>query len=481
MLTMTQQGGTAHVLSPILTLNRYLMLGIQDSYYETEAEALNKFIKTVSAAIDVNSGEVVATILNARNKAPRPNACIIATAILAAHPKHADLGWGILSQVVRNGSHMQLFVRVAFQLRGWGRRPKRIIGEWYKGKGAFDVLKYGGRTWYGERIETRQIFHKVHRQYINNDDLYNFVTDGVIPDSNTKDAELIRAVSALPEMGEAEMLQTITDYRLPWEMIPTEKRTKTMWEAILPHIGGTALFRNMGTLAVRNVDPHVIQAALARATEHPINILVAWYMYRQGHGNRSDATWIPNQVILESLEEAFYRGFDSVPKTDQKLFFGLDVSSSMNQKNLMGVEGLTPRTVAAVMAMQTVRTATNPLVYGFASELQEFPINDTMTLGDVIKNMEDMRFGNTDISAPVRKMLTEDLDIDALLVYSDGQTNGKNDAIGLRKKYRAEHPLKYVEVNMVPNDLTFVYSADDATFTGFAADLPQSISTFLTV
>ena len=147
----------------------------------------------------------------------------------------------------------------------------------------------------------------------------------------------------------------------------------------------------------------------------------------------------------------------------------------------MGVEGLTPRTVAAVMAMQTVRTATNPLVYGFASELQEFPINDTMTLGDVIKNMEDMRFGNTDISAPVRKMLTEDLDIDALLVYSDGQTNGKNDAIGLRKKYRAEHPLKYVEVNMVPNDLTFVYSADDATFTGFAADLPQSISTFLTV
>jgi 60 kDa SS-A/Ro ribonucleoprotein len=82
----------------------------------------------------------------------------------------------------------------------------------------------------------------------------------------------------------------------------------------------TAMIRNLGKMTSvglvdeRNSidlicnklnDPTTLQ----NARIHPFNVLVALKTYMDGHGDKGNLRWTPNEEIVTALEKAFYLSF----------------------------------------------------------------------------------------------------------------------------------------------------------------------------
>lgn len=479
MVTQTREGGLARIADPFVTLNRYLVMGIQDSFYETENEAFVKFTNLLVDCLAIDPDAVVAAIVDARRTAPKPNAAIIAMAI-ACSGEFQDRAWPRLSEVVWTSSHLILFVAVMEQLRGWGRRPRRLLGQWMQSKPALDRLKYQSRTWLGKTVNQRHLAERIGRHYYGNDELYYWAIRGEMPTSDSRDAQIIRAVKSLPDLSDEDFLRVISEYRLPWEVTPTNRRNKAMWETVLPHIGPTALLRNMGVMAAQKVDFEMIIGALETVREHPMNILVAWYMYKQGHGMRGTTSWVPNYRVVDALERAYYRGFSEVPFSNSKSLVVVDASGSMSAGGLAGIRSLSPRVVAATFALIAARTQPDAEILAFATRSTPLHLDSTDTLEAVTDKIQMLDIGHGTHTELAMQAAHDLGDRDSVVLYSDMQTMDRNTERLLRS-YRAKHPLKYVEVAMVPNDLTFAHSENDLTLQGFSTDIPQTINSFITL
>ena len=52
---------------------------------------------------------------------------------------------------------------------------------------------------------------------------------------------------------------------------------------------------------------------LKNARIHPFNVLVALKTYQSGHGAKGSNTWNANEVIVEALNDTFYKSFKVFP------------------------------------------------------------------------------------------------------------------------------------------------------------------------
>ena len=179
----------------------------------------------------------------------------------------------------------------------------------------------------------------------------------------------------------------IVKHQMTWEMMPSEQLDKPeVWEALAEHMPTTALIRNLATLTRVGVIAPMKSAwvcqrlnAIGNArTEdftriHPINVLSALLTYRSGKSVRGSNTWTPVPQVVDALDQAFERSFDTAPQTNQRFYLGIDVSGSMGSGQVAGVPGLTPRMAAAAMAMAIARREPNYYIAGFASGGHGFP------------------------------------------------------------------------------------------------------------
>ena len=168
---------------------------------------------------------------------------------------------------------------------------------------------------------------------------------------------------------------------MTWEMMPSEQLDKPeVWEALAERMPLTALVRNLATLTrVGAIAPMKSAWACKRlnaignagtedfARIHPINVLSALLTYRSGKGVRGHHTWTPVPQVVDALDKAFERSFDTAPQTNQRFYLGIDVSGSMASGEVAGVPGLTPRMAAAAMAMAIARREPNYYIAGFTS------------------------------------------------------------------------------------------------------------------
>ena len=144
-------------------------------------------------------------------------------------------------------------------------------------------------------------------------------------------------------------------------MVPSEQLDKPeVWEALAERMPLTALIRNLATLTrVGAIAPmksawvcERLNAIGNARTEdfariHPINVLSALLTYRSGKSVRGSNTWTPVPQVVDALDKAFERSFDTAPQTNQRFYLGIDVSGSMGGGQVAGVPGLTPRMAAA--------------------------------------------------------------------------------------------------------------------------------------
>lgn len=512
-------------------LNRFLILGTEGgTYYVGESKLTKQNADSVAKCIQEDGKRVVDTIveISDQGRAFKNDPALFALAMCAGLGDDETRKYALesLPKVARIGTHLFNFATFVEQFRGWGRGLRNAIAHWYVSKSvkdlSFQVVKYQSRNGWSNR----DLLRKVHASSDNKgtNDVFSWVTHGV-GGSILKNGEetktfpytkddlsglpIIWAFESAKNADEDELIKLIKEYRLTMEMIPTNMHTEKVLGTILPNLGLTAIIRNLGKFTAKEIlkpmNAHtkfVVErltnpVALKKARIHPLAVLNAIGIYKQGRGLRGSLTWTPVQRILDALDDAFYLSFGNIEPTGKRTMLALDVSGSMGMHKCSGLQTVTAREASAAMAMVTARTESDYFFFGFASDnsrgngwgwsrsasMLPLNISPKMRLDTVVKEISGIPFGGTDCSLPMKYALQNNMMIDTFVIYTDNETwAGDIHASQMLEQYRREmNPeAKMVVVSMVSNHVTIAdpNDAGQLDVVGFDTNTPNVISEF---
>lgn len=503
-------GGYAFPVDDWKRLDRFLVLGAEGgSYYASERKLTIENAQAVIRCISADGKRAVARMVEISDsgRAPKNEPAIFALALAFAHgdPDTRHAAAESLPKVCRIGTHLFHFAAYVDSLRGWGRGLRRAVANWYlnatPAQLALQAVKYQQRDGWSHR-DLLRLAHPVPRSE-EQGTILNWIAKGWESVEETPHPmDGVRVIWAFERAKTAdlpELLRLIEDYQLPREAIPTEKLTEPkVWEALLPHMGLTALLRNLGNLsklevlAVNNSNPalsFVLKTLsdpnkLRKARVHPVEVLTALLTYQQGHGVRGKGEWTPVPKVVDALDAVFYASFGNVEPTHKRLMLALDVSGSMAGGMIAGVPGLSPRVGSAAMAMITAATEQNAFFTAFQTTLTPLSISPRQRLDDIVKRISGLPFGGTDCSLPMIWALEKKMAVDAFIVYTDSETwAGKiHPSVALRE-YREKTGIaaKLIVVGMVANNFSIADPDDGGMLdvVGFDTAAPNLMSDFI--
>jgi 60 kDa SS-A/Ro ribonucleoprotein len=335
--------------------------------------------------------------------------------------------------------------------------------------------------------------------------LYNYITKG-IPSYNSMSEEVGAYISAVEQIKRTDSVSVASDlikhYNLPREVVPTEfLKTPEVWDALLQpgenrFMPMTAMIRNLGVMTANGflkpmssqtrvvVDRLLDEEALRRARVHPIQILAALITYKRGAGARGNLSWSPVSEVVDALDEAFYISFGNVEPTNKRRLMGIDVSGSMTYQDVSGIPGLTPNVAAAALAMVSAKVEKQYHIMGFAHNFRDLGVTSRDSLTDAIRKTQDMSFGGTDCSLPMKYALQNGLEVDSFEVYTDNETyyGGIHPSQALQQ-YRRETgiPATLSVVSMVSTYHTIADPQDSGMIdlVGFDTSTPNILSDFI--
>ena len=513
--------GHVYPADDMTRLRRFLILGSEGgSYYASErkltlenAAAVKRCI-TASEDSGMNAVTEIARI-GASGRAPKPGPVLFALAMAAScgSDRVRQTAFNFLNDVARTDSQLQMFIDYIGTMRGWGRGLRRAVGKWYTDKdiedAVYQTVKYRQRyNW-----THRDLLRKAHPASAALNDLFAWITHGTMPPPDYPNFALIHAYEQAKTANPKFLAALIRAYDMTWEMIPSEQLDKPeVWEALAEHMPLTALIRNLATLTRVGVIAPMKSAWVCERlnaignplTEdiHPIAVLSALLTYRSGKGARGSNTWTPVPQVVDALDQAFERSFDTAPQTNQRFYLGIDVSSSMGSGEVAGVPGLTPRMAAAAMAMAIARREPNYYIAGFANGNYRSPhdgyrfgftrggtamaplsITASDSLNYAMYKTQDLDFGGTDCALPMLDALEKKIPVDVFVILTDSETwAGKVHPTEALRKYRQEMgiPAKLVVVAMVSNGFTIADPEDAGMMdvVGFDSAAPALIADF---
>jgi 60 kDa SS-A/Ro ribonucleoprotein len=537
---MNSAGGYAFAIDDWARLQRFLVLGAEGgTYYATERKLSRENAACVERLITADGPRLVREIveISVSGRAPKNDPAIFALAMAA---KLGDLptkqaAYAALPKVCRIGTHLFHFAEFASSIAGggWGAGMRRALARWFNDRAiddaAFQVVKYQSRDGWAARDIlnlARPNPKKAYRfdkeagrvvpagDFEARDALYRWITygaEGLDADQRAKLPAIVDAFERIKtETNVNKVVALISDHDLPREAVPTQHLTNpAVWEALLPHMGLTALIRNLATMTrvglITPLGAHVgsicarVSSAepLKKARVHPIQLLSALRTYAQGHGERGKSTWEPIQAVVDALDAGFYAAFAAVTPTNRPTLIALDVSGSMTYGTIAGCPGLTPRVASAAMALVTAAVEPRHHVMGFSaasggyggkwgggrSGLTDIPISSRMRLDDVIKAIEKVPMGGTDCALPMIWAEHAKAAIDSIAIYTDNETwAGEIHPHQALQYYRKSsgRATKLAVVGMTATEFSIAEPSDGGMidFVGFDAAAPQLMADF---
>lgn len=492
-------------------LDRFLILGTEGgSYYATEQKLTKENAKNVAKLIKKNGVKVVDRVVEVSLEGLAPNndpaLFVLAMASAEGDVETRRAAYLALPKVARIGTHLFHFAQFREQFAGWGKGMRKAVERWYNEKDvdkvAFQLGKYQSRDGWSHR-DLMRLAHVNPGEDAQRSTVYKWAVD-----SSSVDRGVLREASPILDAYEEikktdndkRVLELVTEFNLPLEMVPTDKRNRKVYEAMLDNFGITALIRNLGKLSElgildsknfsdvnRVVERLTDEDAIQKGRVHPISILISMLTYKQGHGVKGKLTWTPNAKVVDALDEAFYMAFKTIEPTGKRILIALDVSSSMGMQGWESIPNtfLTARDASAAMSMAVARTEKNYMVCGFCNTFKELNITGKQSLPQVIKTVSGLPFGSTDCSLPMTWAIQNKAKFDAFIVYTDNETNHYSSlqpATAL-KRYRDQMGIdaKLIVNGMVANDFTIADPNDPGMLdvVGFDASAPQIISRFI--
>lgn len=515
-------GGFVFQLDPWKRLERWLILGAEGgTYYVGERKLTRDNAKTIAECLSLDGPRAVRTIVEVSQagRAPKNDPAIFALAMAAGadDPATRKAALDALPHVCRIGTHLFHFAESVEHFRRWGTGLRRAVARWYTDpavdKVALQAAKYQQRDGWSHR-DLLRLSHAMTDDPARNA-LFRWIVAGadglnarVLIDKKRDQKRAYDAVNfgALPQIivgterikcaqSAAHAAKLITEFGLPHECVPNQwKDSAEVWAALLPHMGLTAIVRNLGKMtAVGLLAPlsKSAQAAVLTLTDkdrlrkervHPLALLVAQKVYGQGHGDKGKLSWSPVPVITQALNEAFYLAFQAIEPTGKAHLLALDVSGSMTMGGIAG-SPLNPREASAAMAMVTARTEANWHTMGFSHAFVEVPIRPSMALDDVIRTIGRIPMGGTDCALPMVRAAQWKVPVDTFVVYTDNETwAGNVHPFKALRDYRQKmgRPAKLIVVGMTATEFTIADPNDAGMMdvVGFDTAAPAVMADF---
>lgn len=498
-------GGFSFKITPEAQLERFLILGSDKPTLYATAQVMSlQNAQNVVTMIKSGQGRKVVdmvTQISVEGRAPKNAPAVFALALVAtmADADTAKLAYAALPKVCRTATDMFAFVEVLDKNGKWNNAAKRGVAEWYLGKNndqiAYQAVKYQQRNGWSHRDVLRlahvkpgneqmaALFHWIVKDHERKNGI-------VLPDMVDTFESLQKATSA------AEVVNLINTRKgVTWEMIPTSfYKDANVWEALIPTMGYTALIRKLGQLSSVGLlssmsssfktvrDRLEDGAAIRKARVHPITILNAASIYKQGRGDKGSLSWNVNNQMNDVLTDAFYASFKEIEPSGQDYFIGIDCSGSMWSYKATGTN-LSAATVAACMALAVAKVEKNYWIGGFSTTMGELPITPNMSLDKVEAVMNRFSWGGTDCAQPMLHAASKKIHADKFCVYTDNETwAGQVHPHVALERYREkfEPKAKLIVAGVASNNFTIANPSDSGMLdiVGFDSAAPQIISQF---
>jgi 60 kDa SS-A/Ro ribonucleoprotein len=323
------------------------------------------------------------------------------------------------------------------------------------------------------------------------------------------------------------LIKIIQKFNLIREQVPTEALANPKIQIALlvdenqtkVTMPMTALLRNLANITrigVFHDNPDILEIVINHLTNkevieksriHPVNVLTAWFTYREGHGKMSKHSWTPNHRINTVLEEMFYLSFKNVKPTGKRICFLIDGSGSMQSESLC--DGINNAEAAALLAMVFSRAEANsdsPVQHSFyiftaertrghggyggyvggGTGLTDISdkINAKSTFNDVLNATQRSDWGMTDISKGITEATKYNRVYDGFIVITDNDVNsGIKPSLALQQ-YR-EKVNAYAKLAVVATQMSNLSIADPndkgmMDFCGFDSYGPKLLQEFFT-
>lgn len=471
-------GGYAFAVDDWARLQRFLILGSEGgTYYVSERKLTLDNAKCVNRCLDLDAPRALSLVLqiSTEGRAPKNEPALMALALAMQHASSVtrQLAGNLVPQIARTGTHIFHLADYIKALGGWKRKTKRAFQNWYldmpEDRLALQVIKYQQRDGWAHADLLRKSHPKTTAGSVRNE-IFHYAVDGwegvgVEPHSDSTLVKIWafeRAKALTSDADVRQLCDLITQYGLPHECVPNQmKKYPAVWEAMLPHMGITAMIRNLGKMTSIGLVAPLSAASkyvaetisdietIRKGRVHPIALLVALKTYAQGHGDKGKLSWSAVQTVVNALDGAFYTSFKAVEPTGKNHLLGVDISGSMFGADVAGTP-LKAAEVAAAMALVTVNVEPNCAIFGFCTAFQPLKISARSRLDDVVRYMRTLHMGNgTDCAQPMTYATENKLPVDAFFVYTDNESwAGPVHASVAIKKYRQKmgRPAKSVVV-----------------------------------
>ena len=525
-MAKNNSGGYVFEVEDFERMKRFLILGSEGgSYYVGQRDLTRQNVDCILRALDNDFRKALDTIvdISTSGRSPSNDPAIFALALASSYglngmgspesakdaERHRNRAYARVSKVCRTSTHLFSYLSYCKMFRGMGSGLRKAIADWYLSKDlnklAYQAIKYRQRDGWSHRDVLRLVRPKAWRTGRNN--LFKWI----VGKGNSSD-ELPRIIrgfemanaplsSIAKRNGEGAFIAAlINEYGLPREAVPTNfLKDPAVWDALLERMPMMAMVRNLGNMSKvglltmgsdasqRVVDRLHNVEMIRKSRIHPIQLLMALTTYSSGQGYRGKGNWTPVAQIIDALDDAFITAFDNVIPSGKRIMLAIDCSPSMT--SFISGQGITARQGAAAMAMATARTEKHYHTYGFAgnwhnSDLTKLRITARQRLDDAIGVVEEVNWGGTDCSLPMRHAQKHRMKVDAFVIYTDNETNSNmvHPCIALRD-YRSAMGIdaKLVVCGMTSTGFSIADPGDSDTMDviGFDSSAPAIISDFI--
>lgn len=494
--------GYVFTTSPENTVKRFLILGsCGGTFYVGERKLTVDNAKAIQKLASEGAEWLVPLItkVSVDGLAPKNDPAIFALAVCLAFGtnKVKAQAYSSIAQVCRIGTHIYQLTQCVQDMRGWSRGLRRGVASYYENKTveqmAYDFMKYRQRDGWTPFDVIRLSHPKLSGE-----------VKGMIEEFKGKEHSLFVPANwaAFKEVQTTDkwqrVVELVTQYKLPWETVPTEMHSRPeVWEALIPHMGLTALLRNLsrfsrlGVTTEAGLDANtklickklMDHEVLKKSRLHPLTILNGAMAYAKGISDRSGEGWKPTPRIVGALEDAFYLSFDYVESTGKAQMLAIDISASMTHHNIAGMS-LTPRQASAALALVTKSVEPESFIIGFSSVTKILDIRKGQRLEDVIKYIDSNTVATaTNPSLVLRYAVDNKLKLDGMILYTDNEMNEGTHVAQELNAYRkiVGHDVKMAVVGMTATNFTVADPKDSSMMdiAGFGTDTPSIIAAFL--
>jgi 60 kDa SS-A/Ro ribonucleoprotein len=350
----------------------FLILGTTGgTYYITEDRLTVDNAGWLIQAIQADGTRVVQLITEVSTarppRAPKNRAAVFALALVfsCGDPAAVQAAKAAFARVVRTTDHLSMFFGYAKQLRGkaagqgtslvTGRALRSALASWFLA-GEVDAIAWKACkarrrvTPAGETFALRDALRIAHPKADTAEQraLLGWLAGKVADGEARSQVQAVDAfLSAQAVTTEAAAIAIATERKVPWEFLPSGLlASPTVWEALVPHLGMTALLRNLARLtrlgvlgpfapANEAVTARLRSAeALRKGRIHPMDVFLALRVYLSGLSQpdrRAERhTWTPVAEISDALEEAYEQSFGHVRPSGKRMLVAVDSSGSMS-------------------------------------------------------------------------------------------------------------------------------------------------------